>query len=88
LILPLAAGLLVLAWLRPERPLTAPPKVPLAEAQPWMADCLPGIGAKRRDSAAKALAAGELDKLPKQTRRAVGEYFIVPDVVPHPIAGQ
>jgi hypothetical protein len=40
-----------------------------------MADCLPGIGAKRREQAAAAIRAGDLAALPPAARAAARELF-------------
>ncbi|GDY12930.1 hypothetical protein LBMAG53_18080 [Planctomycetota bacterium] len=47
-----------LTVIRPMRPAEAPAKMEPARAEPWMADCLPGIGPARRDAAAEAIRAG------------------------------
>lgn len=77
----LAGGVLALlataAPLRsPLRP--APVRQPAVQATAWMADSLPGIGAKRRDAAVAALRAGRLADLPAPARSAAGEAFILP----------
>lgn len=57
------------------RPPAAPPRVPAAQAEAWMADCLPGIGAKRREQAAAAIRSGDLAALPPAARAAARELF-------------
>lgn len=66
-----ALGLrLVLAPPAPE------PALVLASAcQPWMADALPGVGAKRREATAAAIRTGDLDAVPKQARAAAQGCF-------------
>ncbi len=60
---------------RPSEPARRDP----ATATTWMADCLPGVGLKRRDAAALALREGRIDQLPAQARPAVSRLFVSPD---------
>ncbi|MCS6970067.1 MAG: hypothetical protein RMM29_02075 [Planctomycetota bacterium] len=41
-------------------PLPVPPRLPAAACQPWMADCIPGVGAKRREQVAAEIRAGRI----------------------------
>jgi hypothetical protein len=45
------------------------------QVQPWMADCLPGVGAKRRESVTEAIRQGDLQALPKQARAQAQQMF-------------
>lgn len=66
----LVAVVLALGALRSlrHRDSVIPPKVSAAEAAPWMADCLPGVGPKRLPAALAALRSGAWDQLPRQAR--------------------
>lgn len=80
----LISVLLALAiWgaVRPRRLATAPPLIHAQQAQPWMADALPGVGPKRRDAALEALRAGRFADLPKPAR-ATAELVFSPLSVP------
>jgi hypothetical protein len=60
-LLPVAGLLLILgliAVLRPTPSRQAPPSLPPAACQTWMADAIPGIGLKRRDAVAADIRAG------------------------------
>lgn len=66
-----ALGLrLVLAPPAPE-----PALVPAPACEPWMADALPGVGAKRRDATAAAIRAGDVEAVPKQGRESARACF-------------
>lgn len=65
----------LLAWLRPLPAPPVPPRLPLSAAQPWMADCLPGVGPKTRERMAAALRAGRISDLPRQARNEVEMLF-------------
>ena len=60
---------LIHAWPR-ER---LPPR--MQECEPWMADCLPGVGLKTRDEMAASIRVGNLQKLPAKARVAAGLLF-------------
>jgi hypothetical protein len=47
-----------LADMPPTRRADIPGKMDPTQAEPWMADCLPGIGPARRDAAAEAIRSG------------------------------
>jgi len=67
-------GLLVLSLLlRPTPSPAIPPRLPKTQVTPWVADCLPGIGPRRRDNAAAALAAGRLGELPAGSRATAAQ---------------
>jgi hypothetical protein len=60
-VLPVACLLLILALitvLRPTPSRQAPPPLPPAACQTWMADAITGIGPKRRDAVAADIRAG------------------------------
>lgn len=61
----IAAGVLLLllaglAWLRPPAQRLAPPLLPAASCEPWMADAIPGVGPKTRERAAARIHAGQV----------------------------
>jgi hypothetical protein len=64
----LVAVVLAFASLRPlmRQDVVIPPKIPAAQAAPWMADCLPGVGPKRLPAALAAVRNGAWDQLPHQ----------------------
>jgi hypothetical protein len=72
----LAALSLAGAWRAPR--CTVPPRVPAGQAEPWMADSLPGIGPARRDQAARAIRAGDFAALPPAARAPAAEAFLPP----------
>ena len=47
-----------------------PPRIPMTDCVPWMADCLPGVGPKRLTNAVTAVRTGQWDQLPKQAHPA------------------
>ncbi len=55
--------------------LPRPPLIPIAEAEPWMAAALPGIGMKTREAMAAHIRAGERQKLPPGARAAALTMF-------------
>lgn len=69
------AALALLALVRPAEPPPVPVRVDPAACEPWMADCLPGVGAKRRDAAVEAVRAGRIDELTTPARSAAGSWF-------------
>jgi hypothetical protein len=68
-------ALLALAWLRRPAVPEPPPRIPARSCEPWMADTLPGVGAKSRDRAAAAIRAGDLSSLPPRARERARELF-------------
>ncbi len=66
----------VLASVRQPLTRSAPPPLPRNAAAPWMADCLPGIGAKRREHIAELLRAGRSDDLTPRARAVAATWFI------------
>ncbi len=60
---------------RPQPGTGVPARIPLSQAQPWMADCLPGVGAKTRDRLAAALRAGRWDAVPVRARASARAWF-------------
>ncbi len=74
--LTLAVGLLTRLRALP----TAPAKLDPAQAQLWMADSLPGIGAKRLEPTLAAIRGGHVGSLPKPAREAAKQVFSLPDV--------
>jgi hypothetical protein len=71
----LMAGLGMKAWWWPMPAPVIPSRVPAACAQPWMADCLPGVGPKSRDRMAEAIRAGRWDDLPARARPMAEQVF-------------
>ena len=59
----------------PRQATPVPPRLPAAGAQVWMADALPGVGAKRREAITEAIRAGRLEDVPASARAAVAEAF-------------
>lgn len=76
----IAFGLLLLlggvAYFRPIPVPGAPPRIPLSLATTWMADCLPGVGAKNRQRVAEMLRSGDCDALPKRAQAMARDVFI------------
>ena len=66
-----------LTVIRPMRPAEIPAKMDPAQAEPWMADCLPGIGPARRDAAAEAIRSGRALPVPTAAA-ALPEWFALP----------
>jgi len=56
-VLLLAAGL---AWLRPQPDRAAPEPLPAAACEVWMADAIPGVGPKSRESVAAGVRSGTI----------------------------
>jgi hypothetical protein len=76
---------LALAWSLAAPPVrTAPQRCATAQAEPWMADCLPGIGPARRVAAAAAIRLRDHSALPRAARPAVADLFadLLPDQAP------
>lgn len=71
-------GLGMLAWLRPSRTPLAPPRIPAAQAEPWMADGLPGVGAKTREHVATVLRSGNIEQIPHRAQEAARQMFVLP----------
>lgn len=65
----------LIASLRPkaQRPPIAP--VPNRQAEPWMADALPGVGPLTRDRALSAIRAERYDGLPERSRESAKRWF-------------
>ncbi|HYE04321.1 MAG TPA: hypothetical protein VEL07_02260 [Planctomycetota bacterium] len=58
---------------------TPPPApVPCAEAEAWMVDALPGVGAATRAAMTDAVRAGRLDELPPAARARAEALFAAP----------
>lgn len=72
--LALLTTLVALAPLRPA-PRSSPSRLDASRAEAWMADCLPGIGPRRREMAATALRDGRWNDLPQAARIAAAEAF-------------
>ena len=70
----LATILVVWAWSRVHPPLVPAARDP-ATAVPWMADALPGIGAKRRDAAAQAIRQRHWSALPASAQAPAQSCF-------------
>jgi hypothetical protein len=68
-----AAGILA-CW---RGPLAAgvPGHQPAAAATPWMADCLAGVGPKRRDEVALLLRTARWDRVPPRARARAAQLF-------------
>lgn len=66
-----------LTVIRPMRPAEIPAKMDIVQAEPWMADCLPGIGPARRDAAAEAIRSGQALPVPTAAA-AMPEWFALP----------
>ncbi len=69
------AALAASAALRPVRSAAPPAPLACASAEPWMADCLPGVGAKTRERAAAALRAGRIAALPARAQATARDWF-------------
>ena len=65
------------AAVRPVRSVAPPAPLAAACVEPWMADCLPGVGIKTRDRAAVALRAGHLAALPPRAQAMARDWFVV-----------
>jgi len=52
--------------------------VPCAEAEAWMVDALPGVGAATRAAMTDAVRAGRLDELPPAARARAEALFAAP----------
>ena len=58
---------------------TEPSRVALADSEAWMADALPGIGAKTRVAMFHQLRAGHLEALPERARHMARQVFLIPE---------
>jgi hypothetical protein len=58
-----------------------PPTLSRKDAEPWMADVLPGIGPARRIAAAEALRAGRFESLPTKAR-GLAQSLFSPEIPP------
>ena len=63
-----------LAVWRAARP-PADHRLPAAQAEAWMADCLPGIGPVTREAMAAAIRSGDLEALPARARPVARRVF-------------
>lgn len=59
----------------PRQATPVPPMLPAAGAEVWMADALPGVGAKRRDAVVEAIRTGRMEDVPASARAAVADAF-------------
>ncbi len=50
-------------------------QVPAQACEPWMADCLQGIGPRRRVQVAAAIRLGEIDQLPQHVQERIFMLF-------------
>ena len=74
-----AIALIGLISLRAAPAPTEPSRVALADSEAWMADALPGIGAKTRVAMFHELRAGHLEALPERARQMARQVFIIPE---------
>ena len=58
-----------------QTPGQSPAPIPASQAEAWMADCLPRIGAKTRARMADALRKDDIDRLPKLARVQATRWF-------------
>jgi hypothetical protein len=68
-------ALLALAFVRQPAAPEPPPRIPASACEAWMADALPGVGAKSREHIAAAIRSGELASLPPRARALARELF-------------
>ena len=73
----LVVGVLVRGWWAAPV-VSQPPRVPLADAQPWMLDALPGIGPQRRLAATRSVIHGDLHAVPVKPQSLLSEVFLCP----------
>lgn len=76
LLLGLMVGTGASAWLRDARAAAIPERRTASAAAPWMADCLVGVGPKRRAEMAQHLRAGRWDLLPARARARAAQLFV------------
>ncbi len=74
-----AIALIGLISLRAAPTPTEPSRVALADSEAWMADALPGIGAKTRVAMFHQLRTGHLEALPERARQMARQVFIIPE---------
>lgn len=77
-----AMALIGLISLRPAPAPTEPSRVALGalgDSEAWMADALPGIGAKTRKAMFHQLRAGHLEALPERARQMARQVFTIPE---------
>lgn len=77
-----AMALIGLISLRAAPAPTEPSRVALSaigDNEAWMADALPGIGAKTREAMFHHLRAGHLEALPERARQMARQVFIIPE---------
>ena len=77
-----AMALIGLISLRAAPAPTEPSRIALSalgENEVWMADALPGIGAKTRVAMFHQLRAGHLEALPERARQMARQVFIIPE---------
>jgi hypothetical protein len=58
-----------------QAPGQSPGPIPAAQAEPWMADCLPRIGARTRVKMAEALRADAVERLPLPAQVQAARWF-------------
>ena len=58
-----------------QAPGQSPGLIPAAQAEPWMADCLPRIGARTRVKMAEALRADAVERLPGPAQVQATRWF-------------
>ena len=75
------AAIAASAVLRPVRSVAPPAPLACASAEPWMADCLPGVGAKTRERAAAAVRAGHVAALPARAQAMARDWFLIAPAV-------
>lgn len=79
----LVAMVLIGLWaLRPSPAPDKPQPVLVAQSEPWMADALPGIGAKTRAANWQRIRSGMFEALPERARETAREVFIWPPTPP------
>ncbi len=82
LVVIVAMALIGLVSLRAAPAPTEPSRVALGalgDNEAWMADALPGIGAKTRAAMFHQLRAGHLEALPERARQMARQVFIIPE---------
>lgn len=75
LLLGLMIGAAVVTSLRGTLSAGIPGRQSIDAVRPWMADCLVGIGPKRRDEVAQQLRAGRWEQIPLRARARAGQFF-------------
>jgi hypothetical protein len=75
-------AMVVIGWWS-HRPVPAPAepiRIPTAMSESWMADALPGIGAKTREAHWRHLRAGAISQLPERARAIARQILVWPVV--------